>query len=59
MAEEKLPYWIEAPEEVRTEFPKLLDKARLEYEGKGEPADWAAINVEMIQWWKEKGYRFP
>jgi len=59
MAEEKLPYWIEAPEDLRTEFPYLMDKTRKEQEGKGKHVDWVALNDKMIQWWKEKGYRYP
>ena len=59
MPEEQLPYWFDAPEELRAKYPKALDAIRKKLEKKDGAVDWNAVNTKIIAWWKEQGYRYP
>ncbi|MDH5749817.1 MAG: hypothetical protein OEY85_10970 [Rhodospirillales bacterium] len=62
MTQDKLPHFTEAPEDLRIEFPKVMNKFSLAAGRKNtreERIDWPAINSKVADWWKEKGYRFP
>tara|TARA_B100000315_G_C14472503_1_gene539040 strand:+ start:197 stop:382 length:186 start_codon:yes stop_codon:yes gene_type:complete len=57
-----LPNWLEAPDKLKAQSFKVLDKAaKAQAKGKDvkEPIDWEAVNREFIKWWKEKGYAYP
>ena len=55
-------HFTKAPEELKKEYIAALDKAAMEMgrtNSREDRVDWAAVNDKMIDWWKDKGYRFP
>jgi len=58
----ELNYFLNAPIEIRKEYNSVLDKTAVAMGRTNSPddrVDWQAVNEKMIEWWKEKGYRFP
>lgn len=57
-----LPNWLKAPDKMRAQSFKALDKAaKVQAKGKDfkECIDWDAVNRETIKWWRKKGYAYP
>jgi hypothetical protein len=59
MAEEKLPYWTHAPEDVRQESHALLDRLAREQDETRANVDWMKVSRDLAEWWKERGHRYP
>ncbi|MGD8914862.1 MAG: hypothetical protein PVI97_09210 [Candidatus Thiodiazotropha sp.] len=58
----EVEHFTHAPEALKQEYVKLLDKTALEMGRTNSPADrvdWNAVNEKMAEWWKEKGFDFP
>jgi hypothetical protein len=58
----ELSYFLNAPKETQKEYAAVLDKTAVEMGRTNSPddrVDWDAVNEKMVEWWKEKGYRFP
>lgn len=57
-----LPHFTQAPGELTQQYTQALDRAARELGRKGTPddrVDWAQVNQQMVEWWKQQGYRFP
>ena len=55
-------HFTQAPEELKKEYTKQLDKVAVEMgrtNSRDDRVDWSAVNKKMMSWWKEKGYNFP
>ncbi|MET0062375.1 MAG: hypothetical protein ABW176_08760 [Candidatus Thiodiazotropha endolucinida] len=55
-------HFTHAPETLKKEYVKYLDKTAIEMGRTNSPSDrvdWGAVNDKMVEWWKEKGYVFP
>lgn len=55
-------HFTQAPAELKQEYIAELDKTAVEMgrtNSTEDRVDWQAVNEKMIEWWKDKGYRFP
>ncbi|MEW8028324.1 MAG: hypothetical protein AB2792_01225 [Candidatus Thiodiazotropha sp.] len=58
----EVQHFTHAPETLKQEYVKFLDKTAIEMGRTDSPTDrvdWSAVNDKMVEWWKEKGYDFP
>jgi len=59
---DKIPNWTEAPEKLKQQSFKFIDKAAKKLakgKDKREKINWGVVNEETTAWWKEKGYDYP
>ena len=57
-----LVHFTQAPAELKQEYIAILDKTAVEMgrtNSRDDRVDWSAVNDKLIEWWQEKGYRFP
>jgi hypothetical protein len=57
-----MQHFTHAPEALKQEYIKLLDKTAVEMGRSNSPTDrvdWNAVNEKIAAWWKEQGYDFP
>jgi len=55
-------HFTQAPAELKKAYIAELDKTAVDMgrtNSTEDRVDWQAVNEKMIEWWKDKGYRFP